>query len=74
MKDALIISALSVVPKKPASRLMGRINRTRFGGGLQKFILKTYVDWYQVNLEECEGTLGDYSSLGEFIVRALKPG
>jgi phosphatidylserine decarboxylase len=74
MKDALIISTLSVLPKKRLSRLMGRINRTRFGGALQRFILQRYVSWYKVNLEECEGTLEDYPSLGEFFVRALRPG
>lgn len=74
MKDALIISALSVVPKKPASRLIGRLNRTRFGAGMQRWILQRYVNWYGVNLEECEGRLEDYPSLGEFFVRPLKPG
>ncbi|HNH49444.1 MAG TPA: phosphatidylserine decarboxylase, partial [Myxococcota bacterium] len=74
MKDALIISTLSVLPKKRLSRWMGRINRTRFGGALQRFILRRYVSWYKVNLEECEGKLEDYPSLGEFFVRALRPG
>lgn len=74
MKDALIISALSLLPRDRASRLMGRINRARFGPALQRAVLKTYVWWYGVDTSECEGTLADYPSLGEFFVRALRPG
>jgi phosphatidylserine decarboxylase len=74
VRDALIISALSVLPKKPLARLMGKLNRIRWMKTIQKWILQRYISWYQVNAEECEGTLDDYPSLAEFFVRALKPG
>ncbi len=74
MKDALIISALSLLPRNRISGLMGRINRTRFGGMLQRAILRTYIRWYGVDTAECEGEVSDYPSLAEFFVRALRPG
>ncbi len=74
MKDALIISALSVVPKNHAARLMGVFARTRLPAAAQRALLKWYVGKYKVDLSECEGTLADYASLTDFFTRALKPG
>lgn len=74
MKDALIVSVLSVVPKNLAARLMGRFARTRFPVALQQALLRWYVGKYRVNLEECVGELADYASLTDFFTRALKPG
>ncbi len=74
MKDALIISALSVVPKNHAARVMGAFARTRLPAAAQRALLRWYVAKYKVNLDECEGTLEDYGSLVDFFTRALKPG
>ncbi|MDP2305775.1 MAG: archaetidylserine decarboxylase [Pseudomonadota bacterium] len=74
MKDALIISALSVVPKNHAARLMGVFARTRLPAAAQRALLRWYVGKYRVDLEECVGTLEDYGSLTDFFTRALKPG
>jgi phosphatidylserine decarboxylase len=74
VKDALIISALSVVPKSRSARLMGAFARTRLPGAAQRALLRWYVGKYKVNLDECEGTLEDYPTLVDFFTRALKPG
>lgn len=74
MKDALIISALSVVPKNHAARLMGVFARTRLPAAIQRALLRWYVGKYRVDLAECEGSIDDYRSLTDFFTRALKPG
>lgn len=74
MKDALIVSALSVVPKNLASRWMGAFARTRFPAALQRALLRWYVGKYRVDLTECVGGVDDYTSLVDFFTRPLKPG
>lgn len=74
VRDALIISALSVIPKPLVARWMGAFARLRLPALLQRPLLRWYVWKYKVNLEECEGTLADYPSLVDFFTRALKPG
>lgn len=74
MKDALIISALSIVPKNHATRLMGAFARTRLPAVAQRALLKWYVAKYRVDLDECEGGLDDYKSLVDFFTRGLKAG
>ena len=70
MKDALIISLLSVLPRKGFSWTQGAIARKK----ASKALLKWYVRHYQVNTDEMEGDLEDYASLAEFFVRPLKEG
>lgn len=74
MKDALIVSALSVVPKNLASRWMGAFARTRFPAALQRALLRWYVGKYRVDLTECVGGVDDYTSMVDFFTRPLKPG
>ena len=74
MRDALIVSMLSVLPRKPLARLMGRFARLRLPGLLQRLLLRWYVSHYRVDMEEAEGEIEDYPTLAEFFVRALKPG
>ena len=70
MKDALIISLLSVLPRKGFSWTHGAFARKKFSRSL----LSWYVRHYQVHLEEMQGELEDYPSLAEFFVRPLKEG
>ncbi len=74
MKDALIISLLSVLPRRTTSRLIGGAMRMPLPGPLNRALLRWYVRKYGPNLEECEGTLLDYPCLASFFVRALRPG
>ena len=70
MKDALIISFLSILPRKGLSWTQGAFARKK----ASRALLRWYVSHYKVNLDEMEGGLEDYPSLAEFFVRPLKPG
>ena len=74
MKDALIVTALSVVPKNLVARLMGHGTRLRLPSFLHKALVGWFVRKYGVNLDECEGGIDDFPTLAQFFVRPLKAG
>lgn len=74
MKDALIVSALSVLPRNPLSRGMGWLSRLRLPRLLLSRLIRWYVRHYHVNLAECEPDPSRYGSLAEFFTRPLRPG
>lgn len=74
MKDALIVTALSIVPKNFAARVMGAFARTRWPASVERTLLRWYVRKYKVNLKECVGGIEDYPTLVDFFTRALRPG
>lgn len=74
MKDALIVSALSLVPKNHVARAMGRAARLRLPDWLHRWIVRWFVGRYKLDLSECVGTLDDYPTLSDLFLRPLKPG
>lgn len=70
MKDALIVSVLSVLPRKRGARTLGWFART----GLSRVVTRLFVKAYGVRLEEATGELGDYATLESLFTRELKPG
>ncbi len=74
MKDAFIVSALSLVPKNAATRMLGHVNRLSLPRFLHRMLLRWYIGHYGVDLSECVGGADDYASLADFFVRPLKPG
>ncbi len=74
MKDGLIISLLSILPKKPIARFMGFSARIELPTFAHKLLLRYFVWRYKINLEECKGNLTDFNSLSEFFIRELKEG
>lgn len=70
MKDALIVSALSLLPRKPAARGMGAMARTR----ASRLLTRAFVRAYGVDLSEADGELDDYPTLEDLFTRTLKPG
>ena len=74
MKDGLIISALSMVPKKPVARFMGWSARLSLPRFIHRLLIRYFVWKYDVNLEECQGGIDDFDSLSEFFIRRLKEG
>ncbi len=74
MKDALIVSALSLVPKGAVSGWMGALARTELPRPLLSLILRWYVWKYDVNLAEAAEPLSSYRSLVAFFTRALVAG
>ena len=74
MKDALIVSMLSVIPRNHVARWMGWLSRRSLPRWLNKLVLRWYVRYYQVAVEDAEHSLDHYATLSEFFVRKLKPG
>lgn len=70
MRDALVISALSVIPRNRFAWLMGWFARTR----LSKAITRWFVRSYGLNMDEAQGTIDDYPTLESLFIRRLKPG
>ena len=74
MKDGLIISLLSIIPKKPVARFMGFSARLELPRFMHKALVRYFIWKYDVNIEECQGEITDFSSLGDFFIRPLKDG
>jgi phosphatidylserine decarboxylase len=70
MKDALIVSALSLLPRKTVASGMGSFARS----AASRWITRTFVSTYGVDLSEATGSLDDYDSLESLFTRTLKPG
>ncbi len=70
MKDALIVSALSVVPRKRGARVMGRVARSR----VSRWLTGAFVKAYGVDLGEAEHDRAAYPTLEALFTRRLKPG
>jgi phosphatidylserine decarboxylase len=73
VKDGLIITLLSVLPRKLVSRTMGAGTRLALPGVVHRAILRWYVAHYGVNLDECVGGIEDYPTLAQFFTRPLLP-
>ncbi len=74
MRDALIVSVLSVLPRERLARLMGWLSRRRLPRFAHRMLLRWYVWHYRVDMSEAEGGIDDYPTLAQFFVRALRPG
>lgn len=70
MKDALIVSLLSLAPRNRGARTMGWFARTR----ASRAIVRWFVRAYGVDLSEAAGGLADYATLEALFTRTLKPG
>jgi phosphatidylserine decarboxylase len=70
MKDAVIVSLLSLTPRKRGARTMGWIARTK----ASKLMVRWFVKAYGVDMSEAAGTLRDYPTLEDLFTRSLKPG
>ena len=74
MKDGLIISLLSIIPKKPTARFMGYSARIRFPQWINRAILKAFVWKYKINMEESTAAIEEFHSLSDLFLRKLKDG
>ena len=70
LKDALIVSLLSLAPRKTGARTMGWFART----SASRWIVRWFVGKYGIDLSEASGTLADYPTLEDLFTRKLKPG
>jgi phosphatidylserine decarboxylase len=70
MKDALVVSALSLVPRNHGARVMGRFARSR----ASRWVRDAFVRVYGVDLGEAEHPLSAYPTLEDLFTRRLKAG
>ncbi len=70
MKDALLVTLLSLAPRRTGARSMGWLARRR----ASRWLVRWYVRAYQVDLSEAAGALDDYPNLEALFTRALAPG
>ena len=70
MKDALIVSALSVLPRKRGARSMGWFARTK----ASKALVRWFVRAYKLDMSEATEPLSAYPTLEALFTRRLKPG
>jgi phosphatidylserine decarboxylase len=68
--DNLRLILMNILPKKSLSRLVGNFARSTFS----KVFIPTFAKLYQINLDEAEKTIDEYTSLTDFFIRRLKPG
>ena len=73
MKDGLIITLLSIIPKKPTARFMGYTARIRFPSFINRAFLRAFVWKYNINMEESVSKLEDFTCLSDLFLRKLKP-
>lgn len=70
MKDALIVSALSLFPRKTGARWMGVGARS----SVSRLVTRAFAHHYRLDMTECELPLADYPTLEALFTRKLKPG
>jgi phosphatidylserine decarboxylase len=71
MKDALIVSALSVLPRNRSAQAMGRLARSR----VSRWFTSAFVRAYRVDLTEADQqSLGAYPTLEALFTRRLRSG
>jgi len=74
VNDALIVSMLSMVPKRTSARMIGIGARLKLPRFAHRMLVRWFVRKYKVDLSESVGDIADFDSLGEFFIRKLKPG
>ena len=70
MKDALVVSILSLLPRNRLARLMGVFART----GISAWATRLFVAFYKVNLTEAVIPKNGFKSLEHLFTRELKHG
>jgi phosphatidylserine decarboxylase len=74
MKDALVVSLLSAVPKNRAAWGMGALTRLHLPRWAHLLLIRWFARRYGVDLSECDRPLADYPTFTDFFVRGLPPG
>jgi phosphatidylserine decarboxylase len=74
MKDALIVTLLSVIPRNRVGSWLGWLARRVLPRWLNDAVLRGYVRYYDVAVADAEYSLAHYSTLSDFFVRKLRPG
>lgn len=67
------MKSLYLIPKNLLSLILGALAHIPWPAPLNQWLLKTFSNYYKINLAEAEHPLSDYKSLGDFFVRRLRP-
>jgi phosphatidylserine decarboxylase len=70
MKDALIVSVLSLMPRKTGARAMGALARRP----LSKLMTRAFVRLYGVDMSEAQAPAASYTTLEALFTRTLRKG
>lgn len=73
-RDALLISALRLLPRNAISRLAGHLIQIRLPKRLQRWQILLASRWFRINLVEVRDPIESFASFQDFFVRALAPG
>ena len=74
LSERLLISGLTLVPKNAMSRLVGGVAHIKLPGPLRRSVIRSFARLYDIDLNEAESGIHEYSSVGEFFTRRLKVG
>ena len=74
MRDGLVITMLSVIPKHSTARGMGWLSRLQLPRWMHRLVVRGFVWAYDIRLDECKQDVDEFNSLSEFFIRELKPG
>ncbi len=74
MNENLMKLLMPFVPKSDLSHWVGRLVHREWPAPMNQFLIKKFAEAYSINLLEAEKDIAEYSSIGEFFTRRLKPG
>lgn len=74
MRDQTFMTLMRLLPKSALSTVVGKATRLPVPAAIHQAAMRLFAKRYDVNLEEAEGTIEDYPTMGAFFTRKLKPG
>jgi phosphatidylserine decarboxylase len=74
MRDFLLSILMPLTPKRLMSFLFGEFARLRFPNPFRAIIIRSFVSFYKINMDEAEKPIDRYRTLDALFTRRLKPG
>ena len=74
MEQQTFMTLMRLVPKSALSNLVGMATRFPAPASMHHAAIRVFARRYQINLDEAEGKIEDYPTLGQFFTRRLKAG
>ncbi len=74
MEPQTFMTLMRLVPKSALSNVVGMATRLPVPASMHHAAIRVFAERYRINLDEAEGKIEDYATLGQFFTRRLKPG
>lgn len=74
MNENLMKLLMPVLPKSDLSHWVGVLAHKEWPKPITRMIIQKFAELYSIDLSEAEKDIAEYSSLGDFFTRRLKPG